>query len=98
MPGVRYLTLSDGSAMSVGKSSSSPRGKVSWRRFAIVAVPAVAVAGILVGLTAEGALASSISVSGQEFVITIDSVAFNTEIPADKFALPDEIKALVNKK
>jgi outer membrane lipoprotein-sorting protein len=38
------------------------------------------------------------SVAGQEFVITIDSVAFNAEIPADKFALPDEIKALVNKK
>jgi hypothetical protein len=24
-------------------------------------------------------------------------VTFNAEIPADKFALPDEIKALVNK-
>jgi Family of unknown function (DUF6230) len=61
--------------MSVGKSSnpasSNPaRGKVNWRRFALVAVPAAAVAGILVGLTAEGALASSISVSGQEFIIT----------------------------
>ena len=60
--------------MSVGKSSNSARGKVNWRRFAIVAVPAVAVAGILVGLTAEGALASSISVSGQEFVITADQL------------------------
>ncbi len=47
--------------------SSRAQGKVKWRRFAIVAVPAVAIAGILVGLTAEGALASSISVSGQEF-------------------------------
>jgi hypothetical protein len=60
--------------MSVGKNSNSTRGKVNWRRFAIVAVPAVAVAGILVGLTAEGALASSISVSGQEFVITADQL------------------------
>jgi hypothetical protein len=50
--------------------SSRAQGKVKWRRFAIVAVPAVAIAGILVGLTAEGALASSISVSGQEFTIT----------------------------
>ena len=40
--------------------SSRAQGKVKWRRFAIVAVPAVAIAGILVGLTAEGALASSI--------------------------------------
>jgi outer membrane lipoprotein-sorting protein len=38
------------------------------------------------------------SVAGQEVVISIDSVTFNAEIPADKFALPDEIKALVNKK
>lgn len=60
----------NGSVMSVGKSSNPARGKVNWRRFAIVAVPAVAVAGILVGLTAEGALASSISVSGQEFIIS----------------------------
>jgi hypothetical protein len=45
-------------------------GKVRWRRFAIVAVPSVAIAGTLIGLTAEGAIASSISVSGQEFTVT----------------------------
>ena len=56
--------------MSVDKNSRSVRGKVRWRRFALVAVPAIAVAGTMVGLTAEGALASSISVSGQEFIIT----------------------------
>jgi hypothetical protein len=61
--------------MSVSNSSTSARGKVSWRRFAVVAIPAVAVAGVLVGLTAEGALASSISVSGQEFTITADQLA-----------------------
>lgn len=37
------------------------------------------------------------SVAGQEIMMNIDSVTFNTEIPADKFVLPDEIKALVNK-
>jgi outer membrane lipoprotein-sorting protein len=37
------------------------------------------------------------SQAGQEIVISIDSVTFNAEIPADKFAIPDEIKALVNK-
>ena len=59
--------------MSVDKSSSSVRGKVKWRRFALVAVPAVVVAGTIVGLTAEGALASSISVSGQEFTSPLTS-------------------------
>lgn len=61
--------------MSVSKSSSSARGKTNWRRFAIVVVPAIAVAGTLVGLTAQGALASSISVSGQEFTITATQLA-----------------------
>jgi zinc protease len=37
------------------------------------------------------------SVASQEIVINIDSVAFNVDIPADKFVLPDEIKALVKK-
>jgi len=46
------------------------QGRVKWRRFAIVAVPAVILAGTLIGLTAEGAIASSISVSGQEYLIT----------------------------
>jgi uncharacterized protein DUF6230 len=49
---------------------TSGQGRVNWRRFAIVAVPAVIVAGTLIGLTAEGAIASSISVSGQEYLIT----------------------------
>ncbi|MGA3041503.1 MAG: DUF620 domain-containing protein [Bryobacteraceae bacterium] len=37
------------------------------------------------------------SAAGQEMVLTFESVTFNGDIPADKFALPDEIKALVNK-
>lgn len=53
---------------------SSVQGRVKWRRFAIVAIPAAVVAGLLVGLTAEGALASSISVSGQEFTITANQL------------------------
>jgi hypothetical protein len=76
--------------MSVSKSSSSARGKINWRRFAIVAVPAVAVAGTLVGLTAKGALASSISVSGQEFTITATQLngtgfaQYGSELPNSK--------------
>jgi hypothetical protein len=46
------------------------KGTIKWRRFAMAAVPAGVVAGILVGLTAQGAIASSISVSGQEFLVT----------------------------
>jgi outer membrane lipoprotein-sorting protein len=36
--------------------------------------------------------------AGREIIVTIDSVTFNPDIPKDKFDLPDEIKALVNKK
>lgn len=34
--------------------------------------------------------------AGQEFTITIDDVKVNPEIPADRFELPAEIKALLN--
>jgi hypothetical protein len=55
------------------RTSQSP-GRVKWRRFAYAAVPAVAIAGTLIGLTAKGALASSISVSGQEYLVTADQL------------------------
>lgn len=57
------------------KSTRRMAGKVRWRRFAIAAVPAVAVAGTLIGLTAEGAIASSISVSGKAFTITASQLS-----------------------
>jgi len=50
--------------------SSRAQGKVKWRRFAIVAVPGAFVAAALIALTAQGAIASSISVSGEEYLIT----------------------------
>jgi hypothetical protein len=58
--------------MSVDNSSSrsATPGRVKWRRFAMVAVPAAIVAGALIGLTAQGAIASSISISGEEYLIT----------------------------
>ncbi len=34
-------------------------------------------------------------VAGQEFTITIDTVKANQPIPAEKFALPEEVKALL---
>jgi hypothetical protein len=66
---------------------SPASGKVRWRRFAIVAVPSVAIAGALIGLTAKGAIASSISVSGQEFLVTASQLngtgfeQFGGEVP-----------------
>jgi len=36
--------------------------------------------------------------AGQEFTITIESVRVNDEIPAEKFALPAEIRAILDKK
>ena len=35
--------------------------------------------------------------AGQEIAITVDKVEFNTDIPKDKFEVPDEIKALMKK-
>jgi hypothetical protein len=50
--------------------ASLPQGRVRWRRLAIVLAPAAALTAVLVGLTASGAIAASISVSGQEFLVT----------------------------
>ena len=50
--------------------ASLPQGHVRWRRLAIVLAPAAALTAVLVGLTASGAIAASISVSGQEFLVT----------------------------
>jgi hypothetical protein len=45
-------------------------GKVRWRRFAILMIPSAAIAAVLVGLTATGSIAASISVSGNAFEVT----------------------------
>jgi hypothetical protein len=47
-----------------------PHGRVRWRRFAVAAVPALAFAAVVTGATTTGAIASSISVSGKEYLIT----------------------------
>ncbi|MFH8473235.1 DUF6230 family protein [Streptomyces sp. NPDC018000] len=54
--------------------SSQVRGGTRWKRFALVMVPSVAAtAAIGVGL-AQGALAASFSVSGQDFKVRADSL------------------------
>lgn len=53
-------------------SKEEPRiqGKIKWRRFALILTPAAVIVAALVGLTANGAIAASMSVSGQEFLVT----------------------------
>jgi Family of unknown function (DUF6230) len=51
-------------------AAALPQGHVRWRRLAIILAPAAALTAVLVGLTANGAIAASISVSGQEFLVT----------------------------
>ncbi|MGC4944931.1 DUF6230 family protein [Streptomyces sp. DT224] len=54
--------------------SSQVRGGTRWKRFAVVMVPSViATAAVGVGL-AQGALAASFSVSGQEFKVRADKL------------------------
>ncbi|MFF1508872.1 DUF6230 family protein [Streptomyces sp. NPDC058326] len=53
---------------------SQVRGGTRWKRFAVVMVPSVAAtAAIGVGL-AQGALAASFAISGQEFKVSTDSL------------------------
>lgn len=54
--------------------SSQVRGGTRWKRFALVMVPSIAAtAAVGVGL-AQGALAASFSVSGQDFKVRADSL------------------------
>jgi hypothetical protein len=52
------------------KSASLPKGRIQLRRLALILAPATVITAILVGLTANGAIAASISVSGQQFLVT----------------------------
>lgn len=60
--------------MSSQTSQKTP-GRVSWKRSAVMLVPAVAISAVLVALTAEGALATSFSVAGEPFKATAGSVS-----------------------
>jgi hypothetical protein len=51
-------------------SGSLILGRVRWKRLAVILVPAGVIAFGLIGLTAQGAIASNISVSGQQFLVT----------------------------
>jgi hypothetical protein len=53
---------------------SGRRGRVRWRRFALIAVPSLVATGAVLGLTANGALASSFSISGQQFQVSANQL------------------------
>lgn len=49
-------------------------GRVRWKRFAAIMVPAAVAAGALVFMTSEGAIAASFAVSGSSFKVSVDSL------------------------
>ncbi|MFF4404454.1 DUF6230 family protein [Streptomyces sp. NPDC001262] len=53
---------------------SQARGGTRWRRFAVVMVPSVAASAAIGVAIAQGALAASFSVSGQQFQVTAKSL------------------------
>src|SRR5258708_26138599 len=64
------ITDSGGAAMaSAGNRATGGRGRVSWRRFAEIMLPAVAAAAVLVVRTAQSVLAVSFSISGTPFTV-----------------------------
>lgn len=54
--------------------SSQVRGGTRWRRFAVVMVPSVAATAAIGVAMAQGALAASFSVSGQDFKVSADKL------------------------
>ncbi|MCI3273179.1 DUF6230 family protein [Streptomyces sp. NPDC047081] len=53
---------------------SQVRGGTRWKRFAVVMVPSVAATAAIGVALAQGALAASFSVSGQQFKVTADQL------------------------
>jgi hypothetical protein len=49
-------------------------GGTKWKRFALVMVPTIGIAGAMTVMMAEGVLASSFSVSGQAFQVSADQL------------------------
>jgi Family of unknown function (DUF6230) len=55
-------------------SGAQVLGRTSWKRLGIVMVPTLAAAGALTVLMANGAIAASFAVSGQQFQLTAGSL------------------------
>ncbi|WP_326596473.1 DUF6230 family protein [Streptomyces sp. NBC_01803] len=79
---------------------SQARGGTRWRRFGLVMVPSVAATAVIGVALAQGALAASFSVSGQEFKVTAETldgyglVQYGSVVrPAGKDAQPVVVSA-----
>ena len=79
------------------------RGGTRWRRFAVVMVPSVAATAAIGVALAQGALAASFAVSGQEFKVTADTLhgtGFvqygNIDAPSGKGAVPVAVSAFTD--
>lgn len=55
----------------------SAQGRLRWKRFAIIVIPAAIIAFALIALTARGAIGASISVSGKEYTVTANQLTGN---------------------
>ncbi|WP_025273855.1 DUF6230 family protein [Haloglycomyces albus] len=55
-------------------SNDAPKGRTSWKRFGLLAGPAVAAGVTMAALTAQGAIASSFAVSSDDFKVTAESM------------------------
>ncbi|MUL42213.1 cholesterol esterase [Streptomonospora sp. PA3] len=62
--------------MAAETQAEAPRasGGTAWKRFALALIPALGAAGVLAGMTAQGALASSFAVSGESFKVSADQL------------------------
>jgi hypothetical protein len=49
-------------------------GRIAWRRYALLFVPALAIAVIMMMLSAQGSLAASFAISGAPFKLSADSL------------------------
>ena len=64
-------------------------GKVAWRRYAMILAPSLVLAGGVVALTGQGALAASFAVSGNSFKLsadTLDGTGFTSYTSVDSAA------------
>jgi hypothetical protein len=81
-------------------AASPPPGRVRWGRLAIILGPAAALTAVLVGLTANGAIAASLSVSGQEFLVTSSQLQgqgfeqFGGQVTSSKGTQPVVVSAI----
>jgi nucleoid-associated protein YgaU len=57
-----------------GKLATPAEGRTNWKRFALAIVPIAAVAAAVLAMTAEGSLAASFTISGQQAKISADSL------------------------